>query len=335
MIQGGHSFSGYERDAAYLNLDNRRYLDISGISGIDSVSDGRGAVYADFDNDGDLDVFLTTIQGAAHLLFRNNIGQDSNWVRVTLDGTDSGRDAYGAVVRCKTSAGIQTQIKAGGQGYLSQHDPRLLFGLGTDARAEWIEVTWPSGQRSHFRDIPAGSSLSVTEGKGSFTLLSEQPRKLPDPIELEDRRLRPLRVREGEAFPDIEVLTLSGEKKSLGSVFAPGKRVLLNLWATWCSLCDREMPELERLLPQLSAIEIDVIGLSIDTGELEAVRSYARDRGVSYPILLGGEKAIEAIYPGEEVWVPLTILFDRDGKVLEIFSGYSEVIRELERLTRE
>ncbi|MCH7476897.1 MAG: ASPIC/UnbV domain-containing protein [SAR324 cluster bacterium] len=108
------------------------------------MSDGRGAVYADFDDDGDLDIFLTTIQGAAHLLFRNNIGQDSNWLRVTLDGTDSGRDAYGTIVRCKTSAGIQTQIKAGGQGYLSQHDPRLLFGLGTDARAEWIEVTSPA-----------------------------------------------------------------------------------------------------------------------------------------------------------------------------------------------
>jgi len=83
---------------------------------IDSITDGRAGVFADFDNDGDLDVFSTTIQHQAHLLFRNNVGQDSNFVRIELEGTGrSTRDAFGSVVRVKTSAGMLTKIKSAEQ----------------------------------------------------------------------------------------------------------------------------------------------------------------------------------------------------------------------------
>ena len=147
MSEQGFSFSGYERDLLSLNLGGKKYLDISGISGLDSLSDGRAAVFADFDNDGDLDVFLTTPQDQTHLLFRNNIGQENNWLRIALEGgPGAGRDAFGAVVRVRTTAGTLTKVKSGGSGYMSQNDPRLLFGLGSDERAEWIEVSWPNGE---------------------------------------------------------------------------------------------------------------------------------------------------------------------------------------------
>ena len=57
MFGQGFSFSGYERDPLYLNLNGKKFTDISGVSGIDSITDGRAGVFADFDNDGDLDVF--------------------------------------------------------------------------------------------------------------------------------------------------------------------------------------------------------------------------------------------------------------------------------------
>jgi hypothetical protein len=131
MFGQGFSFSGYERDPLYLNLGGKKFTDISGVSGIDSITDGRAGVFADFDNDGDLDVFSTTIQNQAHLLFRNNVGQDNNFLRVALEGgKETGRDAFGAVVRVKTSAGTLTKIKSGGSGFISQHDPRLLVRSG-------------------------------------------------------------------------------------------------------------------------------------------------------------------------------------------------------------
>ena len=100
IFNKGFSFSGYERDALFLNREGKKFTDISGVSGIDSITDGRAAVFADFDNDGDEDVLLTTIQGPAHLLFRNNVGQDNHWLRIILEGgKETGRDAFGSV-RC-------------------------------------------------------------------------------------------------------------------------------------------------------------------------------------------------------------------------------------------
>lgn len=174
LMQGGFSLSGYERDGLFMNLGNKRYLDISGISGLDSITDGRAAIYADFDTDGDLDVFLTTIQGPSHLLFRNNVGQNRSWIRVSLQGTRSGRDAFGAVVRVKSSPGIQAKAKTGGEGYLSQHDPRLLFGLGSDTHVDWLEVTWPSGLTQRFENIAAGTHVRITEGHDRMETVSQQ-----------------------------------------------------------------------------------------------------------------------------------------------------------------
>lgn len=180
MAERGFSFAGYERDTLYLNVGAgrggaRRFVDISGTSGVDAVGDGRGAVFADFDNDGDYDLFLTALQGESHLLFRNNVGQQKHYLRVSLEGSQtegSGLEAFGSVVRVQTSQGTLTKVKAGGSGFISQHDPRLLFGLGRDARARSVEVTWADGKVERFRgDFAANSSVRLREGSGSAVTL--------------------------------------------------------------------------------------------------------------------------------------------------------------------
>jgi len=149
-----------------LNLRDGRFLDVSGASGADSPTDGRAAVYVDVDDDGDYDVFLKAMHGPAHFLYRNEVGQDARSVRVALRGTKSGRDAFGAVVRLNTPAGVLARMKSGGSGYLSQNDPRLLFGLGDAERAEGLEVAWPSGLRERHAGPAAGASLLLVEGTG-------------------------------------------------------------------------------------------------------------------------------------------------------------------------
>lgn len=335
LIQGGFSLGGYQRDALFLNLGTKRYLDISGISGIDSITDGRAAIYADFDNDGDLDVFLTTIQGPSHLLFRNNVGQNRSWIRVSLQGTRSGHDAFGAIVRVKSSLGTQTKIKTGGEGYLSQHDPRLLFGLGSDTHGEWLEVIWPSGLRQRFEKITAGSHLRITEGEDQVEIASERHANLPDPLPREELQLRTLRIRKNQPFPQIEVSTLPGQTGPLRAFLSGGERTLLNFWATWCTLCVREMPEFERLRPRLREKGIEVVGLSLDTGGPGVVEEYLRNHGITYPVFLVGEKALEQIYDVKDVWVPLSVLLDESGTVREIFAGPSmKVLRRIENLAR-
>ncbi len=325
IFDEGFSFSGYERDPLYLNLGTRKFLDISGVSGIDSITDGRGVVFADFDNDGDLDAFLTTLQGPAHLLFRNNVGQESRFLRVSLEGAASGRDAYGSVVRIKTSAGNLTKIKSGGSGFIAQHDPRLLFGLGKDTKVESIEVTWPAGKVERFEGAPAGSSVLLHEGRGSESprRITERRTQLPDPLTRLATVLRDLRVKPGDVLPEITVRTISGSPGPLSEHFHAGRRTLINLWATWCLPCAREMPELQRLSGELAAQKIDVVGLNLDTEPEADVRGYLEKRGISYANLVGGTSAIERIYASDRLFVPLSILLDDRGTVLEVISGWS------------
>lgn len=330
MFGEGFSFSGYERDPLYLNTGAKKFVDISGVSGIDSITDGRAGVFADFDNDGDLDVFSTTIQGQAHLLFRNNVGQENNWLRVALEGgRASGRDAFGAVVRLKTSAGTLTKTKAGGSGFISEHDPRLLFGLGRDAAARSIEVTWPTGRVERFEgDFKAGASVLLREGSGRAEALALGRTRLPDPLTRAEAFARGLRVGVGRAVPDLALKSMDGRQSTLRSLLKPGRRLLVNVWATWCTPCRVEMPELEHLRAPLAANGVDLVGLNVDSEPNVDVRGFLRENRVGYPVYTGGVPAIEGLYATDELSVPMSILIDEHGVVREIIPGWSPATRK-------
>ena len=323
IFQQGFSFSGFERDFLGLNLGGKKYLDISGVSGVDSISDGRGAVFADFDNDGDMDIFLTTLQRRAHFLFRNNVGQENHFIRICLDGTKSGRDAFGTVVRVKTSSGILTKIKSGGSGFLSQHDPRLAFGLGSDVAAEWVEVTWPGGTTERFENITAGSSLKITEGRPDPIRLAEKRFQLVDPLSPEETLFADLRFNKGGTFPNLDLQTLTEESLKLKDLMRPGRRYFLNLWATYCVPCRKEMPELDKLSPQFQAAGIDLLGVSIDIDTRDRIPQFLQDHGIRYAIYTIEGSSVEKIFSGDEVTIPMSFLLDDEGKVLKVFSGWS------------
>ena len=324
IFQQGLSFSGFERDVLGLNMEGKRFLDISGVSGVDSISDGRGAIFADFDNDGDLDIFLTTLQGQAHLLFRNNVGQENNFIRVHLEGSKSGRDAFGTVVRAKTSSGILTKIKGGGSGFLSQHDPRVLLGLGRDPTAEWIEIRWPSGTVQRFSDVAAGSTLKIIEEKAELRLLTEKRFQLVDPLSKEEEFFANLNFKRGEAFPDLQLRSLTNEVINLRSLVKPDHRYFVNLWATWCVPCREEMPELQKLYPQFQEAGIEILGVSIDIDTADRVPRFLRDHGILYPAYTAEKSSVSKIFSGEEVVIPMSFLLDGKGKVLEVFTGWSQ-----------
>ena len=328
MFGQGFSFSGYERDPLYLNLGTKKFTDISGVSGIDSITDGRAGVFADFDNDGDLDVFSTTIQNQAHLLFRNNVGQDNNFLRIMLEGGKSGRNAFGSVVRVKTSAGTLTKIKSGGSGFISQHDPRLLFGLGKDTRVEWIEVTWANGTIEKFTgEAAANATVLLKEGSGKTQPVSLGKTQLRDPLTKAEIFARSLKIEIGRPLPDFALKTASGAKSSMRKQFKSGRQTLINIWATWCVPCATEMPELQKMQTRLAARGIDLIGINVDTEPNVKIKNYLLEKRIGYRNLVGGVAAIEQIYATDELSVPLSILVDDKGVGRDLIPGWSSETR--------
>jgi hypothetical protein len=129
---------------------------------------GRGAAYADIDNDGDLDLVIMANNGPARLL-RNDNGNQNDVLRVKTVGTRSNRDGIGTKITVKTSAGAQVlgMVKTGSS-YLSQSELPLTFGLGKPAAGKTLSlsIVWPSGRKDTINNVKPNQFLTVQEGKG-------------------------------------------------------------------------------------------------------------------------------------------------------------------------
>ena len=113
----------------------------------------------------------------------------------------------------------------------------------------------------------------------------------------------------GKPLPPYRVATLAGDSVSVASM--KGKVVLLNLWATWCVPCRHETPYLESLYKARHAEGLEILGVSMDTGEPQAVRDFVREFGVTYTVAQDADmRAMDLFQP---VGLPASFLVDRDG----------------------
>jgi enediyne biosynthesis protein E4 len=160
--------AGYrQRKVVYRNVRNGRFADITEQLGppVTVAKASRGAAFADFDNDGDVDVLVNNVHDTPDL-FRLDRSGERRWVSIQLAGVQSNRNAIGALVRVVTADGEQRQEVRGGGSYYSQNDFRLNFGLGSSTSIDRVMVRWPNGREETWTDVAINRLTVLTEGTG-------------------------------------------------------------------------------------------------------------------------------------------------------------------------
>ena len=258
LIREDYSWCGREPNVFYKRIQPEgggrpRFVDFSGVSGVDFADDSRAFAVTDIDGDGNLDIVLKSRLGPQIRILRNNCGLGRRSIALRLRGVESNRDGIGA----RIEANGRVQYLSAGSGFLSQHSKRIHCGLG-EAEAASVAVTWPSGRVQKFENLRAGVCYEITEGSDHVAAAPFRPRKgivaqaiqagnkpafgstwLLDPVPLPDARKGPgfLMLTAGAADPPpglplevpFEIVDVTRAAPELAAQYSIFRRYLFEL----------------------------------------------------------------------------------------------------------
>ncbi len=319
LLHNDRSFSGYERNNAFLNCGGQGFADISAASGFDFPDDTRAVVTSDWDFDGDLDVWVTCRTAPRLRLLQNRADTASTtWlaVRPEGDGLTTNRDAIGATVRVwlEGNPAPLTRSVHGGDSFLSQSGSWLHFGLGSDAAVERVEIQWPGGRLQTVDGISAGGFYRISQGVPAAARWSPPPGRSglaaapqnPLPDEASARIILPARL----PVPPVG---------ALASLRGP---LLLNIWSATCPACLAELSEWAEERETLRGAGLAVLAWNTDP-EPPDTTAYPFEHAAASPEVL---RALDLFQRAVlDRWTPLPVpcsfLLDGEGRVAAIYKG--------------
>ncbi len=334
MYRGGMSFNGNERSKLFLNQGGGRFVDHSDLCGADSPLDGRGLVACDFDDDGDLDLFVHNLQRERHNLFRNELrsaqeadagrGGTTGFIKVRVRGTRANIDGVGASVTLVNGRGEWTQLVSRGSGFASCQPPELVFGLGDRPGGE-LRVRWPGpqGELESFGRVNAGSRVLLVEGEGAPQPRAGAAFSLADPL------AAGLKIGPGEPVPRLELVDAAGQPVLIEpAVAAEGGELYLAFWASYCAPCVREMPALVALDGQPGK---KVVAISVDV-PLERPRAEALLEAAEAPFQAlylsmeedANEGGVDELADLLRLPIPTLLVIDAEGRLVKVLRGPEE-----------
>ena len=357
-IRDGASFSGRERHCAFLNTGQGDFADVSALSGFGMPSDGRGLALTDWDQDGDLDVWLSNRSAPRLQFLQNRIpSEKSHWISLRLQGTPQKkcpRDAVGSRVELIFADATQRRVKTlhAGNGLMSQSTKWLHFGLGSGERPlVAARVHWAGGAKEEFRGLTLGKRWLLVQGHGQAreimerepVVLPSMPIEMPQPTDVARIRLsQPLKI------PELSYRDFLGKEQSITQL-ASGSAILINLWASWCTPCASELQAFEEARIEFESKGIRVVALNVDQldpAEAITPRDAARAMknfgfkgagGMADDNILSllQQSILASVYRHHQMPVPASFLIDRGGWLSAIYKGPVEVsliLSDLEEL---
>ena len=359
----GHSFSGRERNCCFLNIDGRQFANASAVSGLDYADDGRAVVRSDWDHDGDLDLWVANRTGPQVRFLRNQTGDDNQFLALKLVGTKSNRDAIGAQVRIELDDGtVLRQGVRAGEGFLGQSSKTVHFGLGRNRVVRRGDVRWPNGTREQFPPPTANNDCYLlVEGTG---ILKQDASQLSTSIVTSDlKSVRATSLREPATahllhqsfpLPALEYTLFTGKQGDAAT--ATGHPTLVNLWASWCQPCLKELDQWTSQADVLRKHNVEVVALNVDEIQSQStVKSLATTgdearafldkihfpfrSGIATAQLLDILQLVNnAVYKDDHrpLSLPVSFLIDGDGRLGAIYKGpvsIDVVLRHVTSLT--
>ena len=166
------SHSGNEKNRVFLNQGGERFSNVSGISGADSILDGRSFVHWDFNRDGRLDLAIVNANKPLLQIFKNQLPSPNHFIAFRLQGGSqegdeiknlSNRDAIGAVITLQLGEQKLMRVLSAGEGFASQNSRTLVIGLGQSKEITSATIDWPSGNTTEIENLKAALLYEVKE----------------------------------------------------------------------------------------------------------------------------------------------------------------------------
>lgn len=356
MMDAGRSFSGNERNCFFINLGNGKFADISGLSGLDFPDDGRAISVTDWDNDGDLDLWITNRSAPRLRLMRNDTKKVNSYISLRLNGNGKtvNKDAIGTrieIINGKDSGKFkQIQTLRAGQGFLSQSSKWIQFALNDTIEAINIKISWPDGTVSKIEDVLPNKKYIIRQENSTaeeVKLESEKNHLVSSP----GLKTSPSQVARIPAITLFKGPTINLRKNGIEKQKNKNKaHQLINLWATWCAPCIQEMAHFRDHKKRLIDSEVEMIAVNVDELDPQNDNSkkpsdVIKKMNFPFPSISANKQLMEILQRihdqsvglNEPLPIPSSFLIDPNGDVSVIYKGpvnVEQIIKDL-RLSSE